>query len=211
MDCAGFERVLEQVISGELPPGARDDRLRELREHAHDCAGCAGTRDLLEWLEMPEAERDAARDPGEAYWSSFNERVRRRVEVEPVHASPVARVWVRWAGVTAALLLAAVALWLVLPLPSTPPVETVEGAPGGADDPTAVALELPEPLVELIEKDPTLLGEFGPGAVGDEGWAGAVDESGWIYPDTEDLDPAARRELLEWLRDRTPESAGVRS
>ena len=30
-------------------------------------------------------------------------------------------------------------------------------------------------------------------------------------PDTEDLDPAAREELLEWLRERTPDGTGVRS
>jgi len=208
MDCASYESVLERVISGEIDDNERDGALSDLLQHANACPACEGSRDLLEWLALPEVERDIADDPGEAYWGSFNDRLRGRIASEPP-ARVVARSnWPRWAGAVAVVVAAMLALWVALaPVDEGPPSRQADAGP---DDHTVeTALEFPSSLVEIIENDPAALGDYGFG--GDGEWSGSYDDENWVFPETEDLDPAARAELLEWLRERMAEGAGVRS
>jgi len=176
MDCASFERALEQVVSGEIDARERDGALADLREHVIGCQACRGVGELTKWMALSDAVRG--------------------------------RGWQRWVGAAAVVIAALLALWLVFaPVDDGRPSRQADA--GSAGDTAETALELPSSLVEIIENDPTGLRDYGFG--GDNGWSGPYDDQGWVFPDTEDLNPAARDELLQWLRERTIEGAGVRS
>jgi hypothetical protein len=151
---------------------------------------------------------DVVEDPGDVYWEGFNDRVRRRIANQPTGVASQGTGWKRWAGAAVAVVLVSAFVWIAFgPTDDAPATRTANGKP--ASELPQTTLELPDSLVEMIERDPAALREVGFGE--DAGWPGAHDGEGWVFPDTEDLDPAARDELLEWLRERTPDGAGVRS
>jgi hypothetical protein len=208
MDCANFIDDLERVMSGALDERGRQRALDDLTRHAASCHDCAGAGELLAWLALPVAERDIAEDPGRAYWDGFNDRLRRRI----VAAGPVAERgrgrWGRWIGAAAAILAVSLLAWIAL-RPGDDAGATRASANETGNERPEPSLVLPTSLVEMIADDPTAWRDYGLGAEGS--WAGSGDDAGWVFPDVEDLDPEARDELLEWLRERTPEEAGVRS
>lgn len=207
MDCASFENVVQRVISGEIDGPAREEALADLARHAKDCPTCEGVTDLVEWLALPGSEMDIVEDPGEAYWAGFNDRLRQRIAHQPPAATARRARWRRWVGAAAVLAMTALVLWLAFGPDDGPAMRRASGE--SPRELPRTTLELPESLVEIIENEPAALREFGFGADGE--WPSAYDGEGWVFPDTEDLDPAARDELLEWLRERTPDGAGVRS
>lgn len=190
MDCPGFESVLGRALLGELPEAERRAALDELLRHAHGCPSCDGTTELLDWLALPDDDRDIVSAPGPGYWDEFNRRVRERLD-EPATAAR-RRAWLP-ATVAAGLVVAVAGAWLALA-----PVR----APGSRPEPLGSELPSPsdprETLARRIAEDPGALSSLG--LAGDDGWAGSPEHGGWMYPDTTDLDPTARRELLEWLR-----------
>jgi hypothetical protein len=208
MDCASFEILLQQVISGEIEARERGKVLSDLERHAEACPDCEGVGDLLEWLALPGGEVDIVDGPGEAYWAGFNDRLRERIASDAPPVASKRTGWRRWAGAAAVLATAALALWIAFGPIDDGSATQRAGAESSSKLPRTTR-ELPASLVEIIENDPAALQDVGFGAGG--GWPGAYDDGGWVFPDTEDLDPAAREELLEWLRERTPERAGVRS
>ena len=208
MDCASFEDLLQRSVSGEIEESAREGALGDLVRHARACPECVGAGDLLDWLALPGADRDLADDPGEAYWASFNGRLQDRIAHEAGAPVKRDRHWIRWVGAAAAVGAASLVLWGVL-APTDDGSASRRAEAGIRDGLPEATLEFPASLVEIIEADPAALRDYGFGGAG--GWPGPIDDEGWVFPDTEDLDPAAQDELLEWLRERIPEGAGVRS
>ena len=96
MDCAGFERELVELMDGGSASNAqvRDLRLRALEAHAIDCDACRGCEELLQLLELPRGQGDLASDPGQAYWDSFDRRVRERIRRESTRTQPTGRWWI---------------------------------------------------------------------------------------------------------------------
>lgn len=208
MDCAAFVNQLERVMSGALDERARQRVLPELTRHAERCHDCGGVDELLAWLALPQAERDIVEEPGKAYWDGFNDRLSRRIAEAEVGPDPTGGRWGRWVGFAAAALIVALGVWIAL-RPDVDPGATRAAAGETGNELEEPSLILPTSLVEMIQNDPSALRDYGFGAEG--GWGGSGDDAGWVFPDVEDLDPEARQELLEWLRERTPERAGVRS
>lgn len=193
MDCKEFEAQLAELLqldgSGEEPQ--RRPRVDRLRQHAVSCADCAGTRELLDLLALPAAERDLAPDPEESYWATFNDRLWQRIQ----RSASVKRVWPRWvAGSAASLLLALAGAWVgrdyVQPRPAS-----------NALAPATVLLEQrlshAAPAEALAALEPL---------AGSPPWAGEQLEDGEdaaLYPDVEQLDAEAQVELLQWLREQS--------
>lgn len=215
MDCAAFERELIDWLSGDVPQARRQKRLQRLEQHVATCGACAGARDLLDWARLGSAQRDLADDPGPDYWSSFNARLHARIAATEGDVGPAQRQRGARRAAVAALLVAALlglgslAVWRLRPGPGTSPIAS---APGGEDVATAGTedqpLEVPDEIARLWVADaPDALVDAGAGAIDDDEWVDD-EEGGWAFPDTDQLDPRARRALLDWLRERTAEMGG---
>lgn len=214
MNCTDFERALTALLADD---DDNADRLAMLREHAEACSQCGGAADLLELLSLSPAERDLVESPAGSYWEEFDSGLRLRLAQS---GPPAGRGWTPWAGIAAALLLAAAGIWLVLsPGDAAPPGGTVRatGEQGG---------EIPDTLEALLrqaEPDEALAGlDFlvglpgcsGVGAGAAESASGNNEPSGSgapFFPDPEQMDAEARRALLDWLRERTVRDRGVES
>ncbi len=196
MNCAEFENALARLMGDETPGAERSAGLSALRQHARRCRECAGSDELLEWLELPAVERDLADTPGEAYWSSFDERLRRRLDGERRCGTRAA-----WRiGVAAALALLLAGSWLYRQLtPETPRESPAERLVQVAPEPGPPAL--PDELSEMLDNAPV------------EELATVIPwdtpSRGELFPDAADLDDEARRELLQWLNDQSARARGV--
>ena len=196
MNCAEFENELARLMGDETRGAERSAGLSALRQHARRCRDCAGSDELLEWLELPSVERDVADAPGEAYWSSFDERLRRRLEGERRRRTPVA-----WGiGVAAALALLLAGSWLYRQLPPETPHESPAERLAQVS-PESGPPALPDELSEMLDNAPvedlaTVIPWDTPGG-------------GELFPDATDLDDEARRELLQWLNDQSARARGV--
>ena len=215
MDCAGFERGLVELMDGGPASDTqeRDLRLRALRAHAADCDACAGCEELLALLELPCGRRDPLSDPGQAYWDSFDRRVRERIHREATRARPGGRWWI--AAAAAAVLLFLVGSWTLRRGAVEPNTTAIAGSAGttrtGAAAPSA---ELPEELARMVEAAPgdvlvQLEDLAGWGSGGDAVAADLPDDSGsWgaagsVFPDVSGLDGDASQAFLLWLREQT--------
>jgi hypothetical protein len=208
MDCAGFERELVEVMDGGAASSAedRDLRLRALRVHAAMCEACAGCEELLQLLERSAA----AGDPGQAYWDSFEGRVRERIRRESRSSRLAGRRWI--AAVAAAILLAVVGTWTIRRMAPESNPTTIAGSETG---PTESVVALPEELERMVQTAPADalvqlqdLAGWGAGwedPVSDEGAeaTGTWSAAGGVFPDVSDLDGDASRALLLWLRQQT--------
>lgn len=209
MNCAGFEDDLARLLAGEEAGEERAARLAALRAHARGCPDCGCASDLLELLGLPPAERDLAQPPSDRYWESFDAALRRRLG----HGGPrTRRDWTAWTGFAAALLLAAVGLWLVLsPADAWMPGEGLAAEGPGANQ-IPDGLEL---LLRAAEPDEALAGlDFLGGLTGlaeAPPVAGGPGSDCFFYPDPEEMDAEARRALLDWLREREDRDRGVES
>ena len=184
MDCTQFERQLVELTDA-APSPEREQRVRELQEHASSCRECAGCADLLQVLGRP----SATEDPGSAYWEGFETRVRQRREASPVRTTT--RWWMAAAAAVAVVFL--LGTWAVRQSQQEPPpvvvVETTSPTPDQ---------ELPENLARLVEA-----------ASGDElvfvdelaDW-GLSSEAAGLFPDVSDLDGEAQQAFLQWLREQ---------
>jgi hypothetical protein len=202
MDCVEFERVFVRVMTDEVSSSERSRCVEQLKKHAASCNVCSGSRDLVEWLAWPTGEREIAEDPGEAYWRGLGQRVGDRIERRPPTATGRRGGRYRWAGVAAVLLAVGLGAW-VLWAPAGRVATVVE------IDPVDTTEEIPRALVELIERETASPDGVLP--MGAEGWGSSLEDEGWIFPDTQELGPDGRRELLEWLREQTPHGAEVPS
>ena len=95
-------------------------------------------------------------------------------------------------------------------------VGTTSRGPSTEADPdsaAAVAIPLPESLDRMLDEAPEdqLLDELEFLAGIDGAAVGADGEDGWLFPDTGDLDPEARDELLLWLEEQSVNERGVSS
>lgn len=219
MDCAGFERELVELMEGGSASKAqeRDLRLRALRVHAADCDACASGEELLQLLELPSGQRDLADDPGQAYWDSFERRLRERIRRESTRTQPTRRWWIAAAAAAAAVSLFLVGSWTLRRGAAESNTTTIAGsettaAPGAA---TPEAGELPEELARMVEAAPYDVlvqledlagwGSSWDAAAGDlpddAGSLGAA--GGGLFPDVSGLDGNARQAFLLWLREQT--------
>jgi hypothetical protein len=191
MDCARFEAEMVALLAEGGSGRERDARIRRLRAHAESCDGCRGSVDLLDWSALP--ERDGFEVPDDAYWASFDERLRQRLEGRGGRRS-----WRPWAILaTAALVgLALLVTWSLRPGRSTEVART-EPAPTheGIDDSTRVAAADDE-LEGLLGTLEAWYG-FDPDGAGGPG----PDRADGLFPSTADLDADARRDLIDWLRE----------
>ena len=209
MDCAEFESRLTALAGDDVAQAEREPCLRALAHHAAGCDACRGTDSLLEILAEPPGRRltDA---PGDAYWQTFNGRVREQLLVDRTQRKSRAT----WSVAAAAVLVLALGgTWLW----QRSEVQQL-AVEGGLDD----SMDLPRELVELLERaSPAdvedqveiLAGLDSPWSVGLEdgegpGWDAAVEEPG-PFPDMDKLKPEARRELLDWLLEQESARQGV--
>jgi len=191
MDCAGFERELGELMDGGAGNAEeRDLRLRSLRSHAADCDACAGCEDLLRLLELPRGQGDLAGDPGEAYWGSFDRRVRERIRRESTRARPTRRWWI--VAAAAAVLLLLVGTW-TLRRDAAESTTTASAV-------TTLAVELPEELARMVETAP---GDVLVQLEDLAGWGSSGDAEGGLFPDVSGLDGEASQAFLLWLREQT--------
>ena len=156
MDCAEFERELMKLMDGGSASNAqeRDLRLPALRVHAADCDACAGCEDLLQLLELPRGLGDLASDPGQAYWDSFERRVREGIRRESTRRQPSRRWWI--AAAAAVVLLFLVGTWTFRRGAAESNPTTIAGSEttAGPGVDTAPAPELPEELARMVEAAP---------------------------------------------------------
>jgi hypothetical protein len=202
MDCKRYEAELAAALTAPEESADREERLAALREHASGCEECRGSLALLDWLAIPPGERDRSEEPAEAYWESFDSRLKARIRREEAAAATRRRTWIAVAASLAVVAL--VSAWALRP---------DRGRIAAVDD-------LPEPLAErLAAADPGAMQHDLAMLVGSEGVAdeGALDflagfedragsdleedsdEAGWVFPSTRGLDPEARQRLLDWL------------
>ena len=200
MDCAGFERELVELMDGDPAWDAqeRDRRLRAMRAHAVDCDACAACEELLALLELPGGRRDPESDPGQAYWDSFDRRVRERIRREATRTRPLGRWWI--AAAAAAVLVLLVGSWTFRRDVVGPQTTTAIAGPESAATPLG---ELPEELAKMVEAAPAdvlvqLDDLAGWGSGGDAATAG-----GGVFPDVSGLDGDASQAFLQWLREQT--------
>ena len=202
MDCSEFERVFVRVMTDEVSSSERSGCVEQLKKHTASCNVCSGSRDLVEWLALPAGEREIAEDPGEAYWRGLGQRVGERIEGRPPRVTRRRDGRYRWAGVAAVLFAVGLGAW-VLWAPADRVTTVVE------IDPVDTTGRIPQALVELIERETAAPDDALP--MGAEGWGNSFEDEGWIFPDTQELGPDTRQELLEWLREQTPHGAEVPS
>lgn len=194
MDCPRFEAELVELLAHGVSAPDRDARIARLRAHAKSCDGCRGSIDLVEWSTLPADARDGFEPPGDAYWSSFGERLRGRIGRRD--GLRRRRVWT----VVAAAAVLVVALVVVRSLRPEGPTEVASIDPRAVieavDDPTRVAGvdDDLEGLLGTLDRwygfDPELSGVGRPEPEGEA----------WLLPSTADLDREARRDLIDWLR-----------
>jgi hypothetical protein len=194
MDCPRFEAELVKLLADGASAPDRDARIDRLRAHAKACDECRGSIALVEWSTLPAGARDGFDPPGDDYWASFDARLRERIERRSGRRRR--GVWT----IVAAAALAGVALLVVRSpsavaptgIASTDPATVVDAV----DDPTRIAGadDDLEALLGTLDRwygfDPELAGT---------GLRGPDREEG-LLPSTADLDPKARRDLIEWLR-----------
>lgn len=225
MSCADFESRLAEILAGESAEATRHETLLALRAHAEDCPECAGCLDLIDLAQLPAGDRDLVDVAAPAeYWSTFNQRVRRRIAGSS-HRPGHRAVW----GAAAAILIVTAA---GLGLYSWAPWSAERRSPGvqgpivaQGDRPAPPDAELPGPLDDLLSRVPPeqalaeleLIGgideswtdDWDAGATTDEGTTPAA--AAWPFPDTDSLDDDARKRLLEWLLEQNDTEKRVRS
>jgi len=224
MKCAEFECRLAELMGGDCEQADRDDRIEELRAHARGCPECRATVDLLDLLDSPAGDRDFVDAPGDAYWSSFDDRLRARI-----HELPSRRmsIWALGSAAAAAVVLVvASGGWgrdvsgLARPTGTEPiPFDLVHDASIELDP-----IEFPDDLNDLLVRTTPADVELAAGFVGLDPWSEALAlssefdpawveslgerslsarESAGLYPDLSALDLNLRVELLEWLNSQT--------
>ena len=201
MNCTGFEHGITRLLVGEASADERQTLLADLRQHVQVCAECSGAGDLIEFLELPDGERDLVEPPDRPYWDSFHQRVRERIRADRTAPRWPARP--HWALLAASLLVVALGLWGATRLIGLDPGED------GRDlvDVTDREWDEIEQLLAAASHD-ALADELAalPDLGSDRAWAAgeyespfAADDGGWMLPEIEELGPDERRRLLEWL------------
>ena len=211
MSCAEFESELARLLAGTTPDDGllsdveRERMLDRLRGHARRCEACAAAMDLIDLAALPAAERDWVEDPGRAYWKEFHPRVARQIAATPAAAPG----WRRWAAVAAVFALVAV-LFVVATTRRKPTSAT---GPRSGEVTTELAEPLPVSLDRMLEEAPDveLLEELDFLAGLDDASVATDGEGGWLFPDTRDLDPEMRDDLLLWLQEQNADTRGVSS
>ncbi len=218
MDCAGFESELVELMDGGYASNAqeRDLRLRALRAHAADCDACASGEDLLQLLELPRGQRDLANDPGQAYWDSFDRRVRERIRRESTRTQPTRLWWIAAAAAAPAVLLFLVGTCTFRRGAAESNTTTIAGSEttAGPGPATAPSAELPEELARMVEAAPyDVLVQLEDLAGWGSSWDAAAgdlpdDSESWgagggLFPDVSGLDGDASQAFLLWLREQT--------
>ncbi len=219
MDCAEFERELVKLMDGNAEKPDRSlAALAALAAHAADCDACAGCEELLQLVGLPRGQGDLASDPGQAYWDSFDRRVRERIRRESTRTQPT-RLWrIAVAVAAAAVLLFLVGTWTFRRGAMESNTTTIAGsetaAGPGPGPATAPAAELPEELARMVEAAPgdvlvQLEHLAGWGSTWDAAAGDLPDGSGpWgaggdLFPDVSGLDGDASQAFLLWLREQT--------
>jgi hypothetical protein len=143
MSCEAIQHDLDEYVDNTLAPEARE----RVERHLDGCAACAGLASDLFRL------RDAARTlgpvaPPERVWHALAERVRQTHAAAPAvsrRPGPVRRAFPSWAGLAAALLLAAAGIvaglqreWRAMPASTS----QTDGTAGQADTVQTIAEEL---------------------------------------------------------------------
>ena len=212
MNCAGYEQGLARLMGDEATGADRPRLLAQLRQHAAVCDSCRGSADLVDLLALPAGERDIVDDPGDEYWSSFEARLRPRLEAAPERSGGR---W--WAVAAAVLLLGLLAGWMLRGPGETEMPAVVADAGTGRTSVEVAPPEFPPSLLqsldrasaEEVESQLAAFEEFGRGW--GEGWseAGEGEWGGVLYPEVERLDVETRERLLEWLRDQNRSLEGA--
>jgi len=205
MNCAGYEQGLARLMGDEATGADRPRLLEQLRRHAAICDSCRGSADLVDLLALPAGERDIVDDPGDEYWSSFEARLRPRLEAVPERSHGR---W--WAVAAAVLLLGLLAGWMLRGPGETEMPAVMADAGTGRTSEEVAHPEFPPSLVqsldrasaEEVESQLAAFEELGPGWGADWPGAGEADWGGVLYPEVERLDVETREKLLEWLRDQ---------
>jgi hypothetical protein len=232
MTCEGFERELAAVMGDELPAEERARVLQGLLSHAEVCgAGCAGTRDLIELLASEPQDRDLVPEPGTYYWDTFNARLTERLASEDGSPGRHRVRWAVAASI--AVLLVGGAWWWTRDGGgghSSDPLAEQVLPPVELSPELLELLERTAPEAALADLAPLagLVPGWGSEQAEDDGIADAIsvildehvvggtldvieDELVWdelsgygpIFPETGELDPSLRRQLLEWLEQQT--------
>jgi hypothetical protein len=205
---------MEDRVAGLLAAeaGPAPEALEELARHARACPACAGYRDLLALLSLPGAARDVVEPPPASYWAGFDARLERRLAEGPAPAAVPARP--RWLAAAAAIAALTAALaWLGRPGAGIPePPLRAEAGPAALGD--LLARSSPDVALAELERVAGLEGPWAGEAAFDDGeaeGAGWEDEDLELFPETEDLAPRARGELLRWMLEQAAPNRGVPS
>ena len=201
MDCSRFEVELVELLETGGGGRERDARIRQLRAHAGSCESCRGSIDLLDWSTLPAGERDGFEVPDDAYWASFDARLRQRLD-----RGRRWRPWRTWAIAAAAAIvgLALLAVGSLMPEGEIRNASADQAPPPDAiDDPTLTSVgDEFEGLIGTLDEWYGFDGDdsdpAGPGPGGGE----------WLFPSTADLDADARRNLIDWLREESTRLGG---
>lgn len=193
MNCADFEKRLTRLV--ECPDDA--GLLDELRRHAAVCGACRGSRDLVELLALPPAERDIAAPPPAGYWEDFNRRVESRRK--ETHRPGLARR--QGLVVAAAVLVVAVVGGRALG-----PSLTGKEFPGEAREEPAASTRTADDPPSADEAAPEYVagppGSLTEGPPLSSGTADGAAAGGWLFPGTDELDDETVLELLDWLHEQ---------
>lgn len=219
MNCAVFENELTRLLAGEFAARERPAVVERLRAHRESCTSCRRSGDLLEWSALDEDERFHDEDPGEAYWSSFDGRLKQRLAAEhsPVNKRKIL-IWTAAASLMAVLILGS---WYIAGRKEPAGVVANAGRDvlPGEEIELAIPTGLVDDIAELeVEDQDEWLGTL-PGSIsypadwsGDDSDSDQVPAAGgtgtWALPYTGDLDDEGRRELLDWLREEVSGKAG---
>jgi hypothetical protein len=193
-DCGIFERDLARLLDDALEAAELERLTAALRSHGAACAACRPSLELVELCALPAEGRRSSREPADAYWAAFNERVRRRIEVDAGSGRPAARsAW--WGALAAAVAVATLAGWLAV----------IGRGPAISGAPRTASADFPPELVERLAgaDSAEVAAQLEALAGWNAGWDStpvpADDWDGAIFPDVEQLSAGERLELLAWL------------
>lgn len=178
-DCASFERELTRALGapGDGPPDA--PTIERLLRHADACDSCSTTRPLIELAATPSGRRDPVPDPGEAYWSSFDERLAKRI-TDHATRRRASRIWLAAAAASAAIVVL-LGGWLVI-------------RSSGPSDLRSSTDRIGEELDRIFAETPDADWGDVPGL----GESDPADDDG-LLPVLEGMPAEAERAILDWL------------